>query len=162
ISVMSYGEMNNLAETLVGHRNDGRILTGNRPCNRIETQEVDRLAADLGEVTPAPKNAEESAVDLAEVIRDEPSVDLRIDESVFRPIAGEERWTAKREPAVLLTPRLQMREQRPFDSDRRATFAHSVRRQHGPSESARLLLQLRIERSATDENRAQTRWRRQP
>ena len=112
-------------------------------------------AADLYEVSAAPKHAQPSPLHLPKILGHKPAVDLRIDETTFCAVAAEERSSAKREATIVFASRLEMIEQFFFDADGRATLAHTVGRENGPAECARIVVEIAGERAAADENRAQ-------
>jgi len=84
------GEMDHMPEAFVGHGHDRGIITCQLVQDPIEALEVDRLASDLDEVSGAAVDSQSASVDIAEVLGDEPAVDLWIDQAFFRGVAGEE------------------------------------------------------------------------
>jgi len=89
-------QMNHGSEAVVGNSEDRGVVAGDRPEDRVESQEIDRLAADLHEVSAAPKHAQPSPLHLSKILGDKPAVDLRIDKTIFCAVAAEERSSPKR------------------------------------------------------------------
>src|ERR1043165_635064 len=83
------GEVDDVAEPGVGDGNDGRRVAGYISKDGVEAVEVDGLTADLDEVDRPPAHPHDSSLDFAEVFREEPAVELRIDEAAFGRVSGE-------------------------------------------------------------------------
>src|SRR5438874_703610 len=109
-------EVNHGSEAIVGNGEDRGVVASDREEDRVESQEIDRLAADLHEISAAPKHAQPSPLHLPKIFGDQPAVDLRVDETIFCAVAAEERSSAKREAAIVFASRFEMIEQFFFDA----------------------------------------------
>jgi len=88
--------VNDVSQACVGDRkNCGIDAAAHSIENTVEARQVDRLSSNFDEVSSAAKDAQDPAVDFSKIIRDEPSVDFRVAETLFGDVAAEERRSAK-------------------------------------------------------------------
>ena len=156
-------EMDDVPQPLIRHCDERGI---NAPAhiveNAIESRQVDRLPADLDEVSATPLQPQNAAIDFADIIGKEPSIDLRIVESIVGDVTGKERCATKCQTAILVCARVEMRKQHIANGHCRRAFAHAIAGKNGPARCARTCLEIRLKRAASNENRAQARRRFDP